>query len=378
MKNNHFISEDNCFISKVGNIDINKKIKIFSKIFILLISILLIVTLNLYFTIKYIIYQKNRDMKLLKKEYIFNKSNNDKYNSEKESQDKKQIKINNNGEHINFKNISLETVDLDILNLIENDIKIYIELTLEEQKFLNGLIRTIKPKKIVEIGVSSGGSSALILNAIKDIEGSRLFSIDRSINYYKQKEKKSGFLVQEKFPKLMDKWTLYTGGITSQFIETIGDGIDLVFIDTMHITPGEMLDWLMVLPFLKNEAIVIFHDTFFLYTHQTIYPKKRHTSNNQLLCYIRGELILPDYGNSVFFRNIGALKLTPEQNNYYYQYFLALGIQWEYMPSENELQLMRNFFMKYYGKRYIEVYDDAIEKNKIYLNKLKSLKKIKK
>ena len=62
----------------------------------------------------------------------------------------------------------------------------------------------------------------------------------------------------------MDKWTLYTGGITSQFIETIGYGIDLVFIDIKHVTPGEMLDWLMVLPFLKNEAIVIFHDAFFL------------------------------------------------------------------------------------------------------------------
>ena len=29
----------------------------------------------------------------------------------------------------------------------------------------------------------------------------------------------------------MNQWTLYTGGITSEFIETIGDGIDLVFID---------------------------------------------------------------------------------------------------------------------------------------------------
>jgi hypothetical protein len=165
----------------------------------------------------------------------------------------------------------------------------------------------------------------------------------------------------------MKKWTLYTGGITSEFIETIGDNIDLVFIDTMHVTPGEMLDWLMVLPFLKNGATVIFHDIFSLYSHRKITKKKKHTSNNQLLCYIRGELILPHYGDKVFFRNIGALKLTPEQKKYYYVYFLALGIQWEYMPSASELKLMRNFFMKYYGEKYVEVFDDAVEKNKIYL-----------
>jgi hypothetical protein len=77
---------------------------------------------------------------------------------------------------------------------------------------------------------------------------------------------------------------------------------------------------------------------------------------------------LPQYGNSTFFRNIGALKLAPNQNNYYYQYFLALGIQWEFMPTEKEIKLMRNFFLKYYGEKYAEIFDDAVEKNKIYLN----------
>ena len=253
--------------------------------------------------------------------------------------------------------------------IIENEIKNYIEFVLDEQKFFHGLLRTIKPKKIVEIGVSCGGSAVLILNAIKDIEGAKLFSIDKSINWYRDGNKKTGYLVQEKFPELMNKWSLYTGGLTAEFIETIGDGIDLAFIDTVHITPGEMLDWLMVLPFLKNGAIVVFHDAFVLYNGNQVLREKRHTPNNQLMCYIRGDLILPHYGNSVFERNIGALKLSSEQKQYYYQYFLALGIQWEYMPNEKELKIMRDFFMKYYGEKYVEVYDDAVKKNKIYLNK---------
>jgi hypothetical protein len=168
----------------------------------------------------------------------------------------------------------------------------------------------------------------------------------------------------------LDKWTLYTGGIASEFIENIGGGIDLAFIDTMHVTPGEMLDWLLVLPFLKNESIVVFHDTFFLYRAKTVTKNKLHTSNNQLLCYIRGKMILPQYDKSIFNRNIGAIKLAPDQNNYYYQYFLALGTQWEYMPKEKELKLMRDFIVKYYGEIYAEIYDDAVVKNKIYLNQI--------
>lgn len=269
----------------------------------------------------------------------------------------------------NILNTPLDTYDLSILEPIENKIKNYIELTVDEMRYFNGVLRKVKPKKVVEIGVSKGGSAVLILNAIKDIKDAKLYSIDKNKICYRNKGKKSGFLVEEKFPELMKNWKLFLDGVTAEFIESIGDGIDLAFIDTMHITPGEMLDFLMILPFLKNEAIVVFHDAFILYYGRKITRFKTHTSNNQLMTYVRGDLILPSYGDKVFFRNIGSLKLSPDQEKYYYQYFLALGIQWEYMPEEKDLKIMREFFMKYYGEKYVEVYDDAVEKNKIYLNK---------
>ena len=370
MKKNTFILEKKFLLDQKLSSDKNKKKNIpFQHFSSILIYILL--SINLFYIIKLFNYLKNRDMKFLKIGDIPNRNNfNNTYNERKE-EDNISKKIDSNNESIQFNNISFESIDLNNLKLIENKIKYYAELKQGEKKFINGLIRTIKPKKIVEIGVSKGGSSALILNAIKDIKDAKLFSIDKSVYCYNKKNKKTGYLIQEKFPELMEKWTLYTGGITSEFIETIGDGIDLAYIDTAHYTPGEMLDWLMVLPFLKNEALVILHDVFILYHGGKVAKKKLITSNNQLLCYIRGELILPHYGESIFFRNIGALKLAVEQKKYYYQYFLALGIQWEYMPSSKDLKLMRNFFMKYYGKKYVEIYDDAVAKNKIYLNNIK-------
>ena len=47
-----------------------------------------------------------------------------------------------------------------------------------QREFLNGLVRKFKPKKVLEVGVHRGGSSIIILNAIDDIEDSKLYSID--------------------------------------------------------------------------------------------------------------------------------------------------------------------------------------------------------
>ena len=258
---------------------------------------------------------------------------------------------------------NIENIDNNILSPIQDKLKTYIEINLYEQKFLNGIVRKYKPKKIVEIGVSQGGTAVLMLNAIKDLKDSKLYSIDRNEKNYRHPERKTGWIVKEKFPYLSDKWKLYIGN-TAEHIESIGNNIDFVYIDTVHTTPGEMLNWLEVLPFLKEEAIVVIHDTFFMFTEYINPRSKANFSNNQLLCYIRGNLILPKYGNKIFSRNIGAVKLSKNQKNYYKQYFLALGNFWEYFPKEDDIIILRNFYKKYYGEKLVEIFDDAVEKNR--------------
>jgi predicted O-methyltransferase YrrM len=54
-----------------------------------------------------------------------------------------------------------------------------------EYYFVNGLIRLFRPKKLLEIGVCSGGMSAAILNSIKDIKGAMLYSCDLEKNIIK-------------------------------------------------------------------------------------------------------------------------------------------------------------------------------------------------
>jgi predicted O-methyltransferase YrrM len=275
-------------------------------------------------------------------------------------------------ENISYKkNISsqysnIEEFDKDILIPIRPKLEGYIEITSEEQNFLNGLIRKIRPKKIVEIGVAYGGTAVVILNAIKDINDSKLFSIDISENCYKLPSKKTGFIVKEKFQELSNKWEIHTGGFTSEFIEKIGNEIDLVYIDTVHTTPCEMFNFLEILPFLKEGAFIILHDIFMMYMNNRIYKQIVNFSNNQILCYIRGDIILPSYSDkmNVFSNNIGALKLHKNQKQYLLQYFLALGTQWQYWPTYRQLNVLKKYFKKYYEEKYIKIFEDAIEKNK--------------
>ena len=258
---------------------------------------------------------------------------------------KKERIVENSSANFQMEFDNIEEFDKEILLPIQTKLEGYIEINKDEQMFLNGLIRKVKPKKIVEIGVAFGGTAVIILNAIKDIKEAKLFSFDISKNCYKLHSKETGFIVKEKFPELINKWEINTGGLTCEFIEKIGNNIDLVYIDTVHVTPGEMLNWLEILPFLKEEAFVVLHDTFFMYIKNRIGKQIHNYSNNQILCYIRGELILPSYSNNTFSRNIGALKLNKNQKQYYYQYFLALGTQWHYLPPNKHLITLKGFFM---------------------------------
>ena len=176
-----------------------------------------------------------------------------------------------------------------------------------QREFLNGLVRKFKPKKILEIGVRYGGSSIVILNAIEDFKDSHLYSIDID------PRPKIGQCVNNYFPNLSKKWTLFKGNIATEYMEGIGDNIDMVLIDTAHYEPGEILDFLMVLPFLKEKAIVAFHD---IANQITSSQKRDEWAPYIIFNGIRGEKYLPS-GDDILKQDIGAAKLDSDKKKYY-------------------------------------------------------------
>lgn len=244
------------------------------------------------------------------------------------------------------------------------------EMAPHEQQFLYALVQHFKPQKAVEIGVSKGGSSAIILSALQNCKHSRLYSIDRSIHVYSRPDKLVGFLINETFPELLPHWSLFTGVITAEVIRSIGPGIDFVLLDTVHVTPGEMLDFLQVLPFLAEKAVIVFHDISLQFekwgwTLETGQRRQRlFFSNNLLYYYLRGKKVLPQ---TKVFPNIGAVVLDPKQRRYYLDYFFPLGIQWEYIPPDDDIGNFRTFVNTYYGSTYLRIFDEALKENRLFV-----------
>lgn len=129
-----------------------------------------------------------------------------------------------------------------------------------EANFINGIIRKHKLKTCLEIGVANGGSSILILNAIKDFENSCLVSIDLFTHVLSDPKNKIGYRAYEFFPELTKNWKLFTGDQPHKFLVDLNMKFDLLFLDSAHFSPGEIINFIEVLPFLKENAIIIVHD----------------------------------------------------------------------------------------------------------------------
>lgn len=254
---------------------------------------------------------------------------------------------------------------IDILNQpTSNGYGKISEMSDQEKRFLNGIIRQNKPKKILELGVASGGSSAIILNAIKDIDNAKLYSIDYSKKYYTDPSKDSGWVVPEKFNYLSDKWNLYTGGIGAKFIEEIGGDIDICLLDTVHSNPGEFIDLLIVLPYIKKGGIIILHDTVYhLYTN---IPNSY--TNGIIFSCLKGKKYVIDGSPLKNIGNIGAIILDDDIMNRILDYFYLLTFNWNYMLADEDIFYLNKLFNKNYSKDYIELFNSIIDRNKNIFN----------
>ena len=161
-----------------------------------------------------------------------------------------------------------------------------------------------------------------------------------------------GFLVSElrsQYP-CSDHWKIYTGCTVARVIEEIGNDIDFVILDAAHILPGEVLDFLTVLPYLSNNATVVLHDVLAAtrgvaadwYATGVLYSSV--VANKYSL--IR-DFPGPLYGSIC---NIGAFQINEDTKKYIENLFLLLYLPWPSIPASKHFEDYITILKRHYSE----------------------------
>lgn len=255
-----------------------------------------------------------------------------------------------------YKVVNLFNEPREILNQTQEK---YCEMNAEEHGFLCGLIKEKKPNKILEVGVAGGGTTSVIMKCLDIVNPEAfMYSVDLNEECYRKKGKKSGYQLEEVKDYLSNysNHRFYLGGVLPEFIETIGPDIDFCILDTVHSMPGEVLDFLCVLPYLANGAVIVLHDVAnnLLGRYSGAYATK------VLLDAVRATKYY-DLNNKIY--NIGAFLIDNGTRENIANVFSALSITWAYEPRIQEIMKYRDCYKKYYDEECIKIFDVFWELN---------------
>ncbi|GHU50098.1 hypothetical protein AGMMS49975_00450 [Clostridia bacterium] len=243
------------------------------------------------------------------------------------------------------------------------------EMLDQERRFVNGLILKNKPKNILELGVSQGGGTVVILNAIIDDQSAKLTSVYKMKNRWFDPIVPVAADVYQTFHcDLHNKFKLHTEVDVSEILDELSEIFDFAVIDTSHWHPIETLNFLCVLPYLSDDAIVVFHDISLFYNESY---RQRCLATRILISTLASEKILPGdkytkyISETELVNNICAVKITPELRSNIANTFFALSIPWEDYPAA-DIANIRKLYTKHYDDKLVKMFDEATKANLAY------------
>ena len=232
------------------------------------------------------------------------------------------------------------------------------EMTEFESAFLCGLIKELKPRKIVEVGIAAGGTTAIILKCLEMIgmaDSTEMFSVDLSEHFYRGNGENSGYLAEGILHRedVSFRHQFLLGKLLPEVIADIGNDIDFLILDTVHVLPGELLDFLTAYPFLAVNACVVLHDIACNHYFET--PSSFAT---QILfdSVVADKLLMKDKDRELGYPNIGAFMINNDTGKYISDVFSALIVTWSYTLDERQKEAYFRAFQKYYDVDLVETF----------------------
>jgi len=251
--------------------------------------------------------------------------------------------------------MKISGMDLDIL------------MTQNERCFINGLIQFYEPQNIIEIGVNRGGGSVNILNAAA--KTACVVSIDKMAEWvFRERIYKVGEIVTENYPDFkQDNWRLITGKDPSEVMDELNMKFDFAVIDSGHFHPCETLNFISILPYLNDGAIVAMHDIInYMYTNEAQYAPRL------LMSSVCAEKISTMPCEKREFPNIVAFQVTQDTHKYIQNVFDILLFPWQYF-DEKDVANVYNLVKKHYTPKQISTFEEAVNVAHLSKNKIQYL-----
>lgn len=245
-----------------------------------------------------------------------------------------------------------------------------------QHAFVAGLFKKYKPRKILEIGIAAGGTTCF-LHECKKKYGYKLeiFSVDKFENYYRVPSKKTGHLLKEMvmcdgYEDILEYQHLLIGKSIPFYIEEIGNNVDFLIIDTTHALPGELLDFFVCLPYLKEGAIVVLHDTVC-----NILENSNSFATKILFDVVKAKKIVNfsvDEEKYTRLPNIMAFEITEDTKVNAKDVLSALTLNWQYGLEDDEKLKYAQLISKNYGDSFRNLFFGIATVNirNLYLNQI--------
>lgn len=263
-----------------------------------------------------------------------------------------------------YKSIELFYEPESVCNQItDNTSGEYSEMSSFQTAFLCGMLREKKPHKILEIGVSGGGTTAVILNCLKMLDSNaEMYSVDICKKWYRTGAVETGFVAKNYMRELMGKvsHTFVLGKAIPHVIEEIGRGrgIDFLILDTTHVMPGELLDFLICYPFLEDGCIIVLHDMI----NNLLSCNDGSISTKLLFNVVSGnKWYMKEADPDTFgLSNISAFELAKDQKDFIDDLFLTLSCTWSYSLGK-DAEKYKEVIGKNYGEEYAKYFERIME-----------------
>jgi hypothetical protein len=223
-----------------------------------------------------------------------------------------------------------------------------------DSRFLAGLVTFANATRVVEIGVASGWSSAVLLKALSSLSGDRaLTGIDLSPEYYLDKSIPTGRAVSDTVPALAGNYRLLTGRLAFEVMPEVGK-VDFAFIDGHHMHPWATLDMLSVLPFIERGRWVAMHDL-------NLCTFERHKHMNRAPFYLF--YMWPDQKlhSTQQPTMIGAVIIDRAPADYLPTLLEILYTPWEVEVDSASLEKLVTFIGSHFGDAWSRKFHDAFE-----------------